>query len=41
MPQIVIVETNGSLKEQKCADVTSTELYKAIKLKNGTGFGLC
>ena len=40
MPQIVIVETNGSLKELKCADVTNTELYKAIKLKNGTGFGL-
>ena len=40
MPQIVIVETNGSLKELKCADVTSTELYKSIKLKNGTGFGL-
>lgn len=24
-----------------CMNVTSTELYKAIKLKNGTGFGLC
>jgi len=41
MPKIVIVETNGSLKEMKCTDITNTELYKAIKLKNGTGFGLC
>lgn len=40
MPKIVIVETNGSLKELNCRDVTETGLYKAIKLKSSTGFSL-
>ena len=40
MPKIVIVETNGSLKELTCRDVTEAGLYKAIKLKNAVGFAL-
>lgn len=38
MPKIVIVETNGSLKELNCRDVTEAGLYKAIKLKSSAGF---
>lgn len=40
MPKIVIVETNGSLKELNCRDVTDAGLYKAIKLKSSAGFSL-
>jgi len=40
MPKIVIVETNGSLKELNCRDVTESGLYKAIKLKSSAGFSL-
>jgi hypothetical protein len=40
MPKIVIVETNGSLKELNCRDVTEAGLYKAIKLKSSAGFSL-
>ena len=38
MPKIVVVETNGSLKELNCRDVTEAGLYKAIKLKSSVGF---
>ena len=38
MPKIVIVETNGSLKELNCRDVAEAALFKAIKLKSSAGF---
>jgi hypothetical protein len=38
MPKIIIVETNGTVKEASCQDATDTGLYKAIKLKSASGF---
>ena len=38
MPKIIIVETNGSVKEATCQDATDAGLYKAIKLKSASGF---
>jgi hypothetical protein len=38
MPKIIIVETNGSVKEATCQDATDSGLYKAIKLKSAAGF---
>ena len=40
MPKIVIVETNGLIKELDCRDVSESGLYKVIKLKSSTGFSL-
>lgn len=38
MPKIIIVETNGTVKEASCQDATDAGLYKAIKLKSASGF---
>lgn len=38
MPKIIIVETNGTVKESTCQDTTDVGVYKAIKLKSTSGF---
>jgi len=38
MPKIIIVETNGTVKEASCQDTTDAGAYKAIKLKSASGF---
>ena len=40
MPKIVIVDTNGKLKELNCRNVDEHDIHKAIKLKTKTGFSL-
>lgn len=38
MPKIIIVETNGTVKEASCQDTTDAGVYKAIKLKSASGY---
>ena len=40
MTVILIVEKNGTLKEQPLKEFKASELYKKAGLKNGEGFGL-
>jgi hypothetical protein len=40
MPSIVIVETNGNLKEQTVRSISEDEIYKKAGLKSSEGFGV-
>ena len=40
MPSIVIVETNGNLKEQTVRTISDDEIYKKAGLKSPDGFGV-